>query len=170
MQKNTQDIREISESHKWLASTVINGKNLTSPEVISNMKTQVDKLEQMQANMKRLQDTLKQTSTKTGDNVRRIITQIAGLETRVDNSGLDKISGKLEKMQNANDEKIGQLGKQMEKKPDREDVMGIDRRITQQIHDITEHIERYAEKEDVIKKIVQIEKQIKRIENQRNQN
>lgn len=62
------------------------------------MKTQVDKLEQMQANFKRIQDTLKSSTTKTTDNVRRIISQIVGLESRVENSGLDKLSGKIDKI------------------------------------------------------------------------
>jgi hypothetical protein len=37
-------------------------------------------------------------------------------------------------------------------------MMGIDRRITEQVHDINAHIEKLAEKEDVIKKIVHMEK------------
>ena len=75
-----------------------NGNNLTSPEVISHLKTQVDKIEQNQTNMKRIQESLKQSSVKATDNVRKIITQMSGLETRVDNSGLDKIGGKIEKL------------------------------------------------------------------------
>ena len=48
--------------------------------------------------MKRIQESLKQSSVKATDNVRKIITQMSGLETRVDNSGLDKIGGKIEKL------------------------------------------------------------------------
>ena len=44
--------------------------------------------------MKRIQESLKQSTVKATDNVRKIITQMSGLETRVDNSGLDKIGGK----------------------------------------------------------------------------
>jgi len=90
--------------------------------------------------------------------VRKIITQMAGLETRVDNSGLDKIGGKLEKMQSNTEERIVMITKQLERKGEREDMMGIDRRITEKVHEINAHIEKFAEKEDVIKKIVQMEK------------
>jgi hypothetical protein len=43
--KQTQDIKELTDSLRWLSNTVINGSNLTSPEVISHLKTQVDKIE-----------------------------------------------------------------------------------------------------------------------------
>lgn len=135
-----------------------NGQNLTSPEVISHLKTQVDKLEQNQTNMKRIQESLKQSSVKATDNVRKIITQMSGLETRVDNSGLDKIGGKLEKLQSTTEERIVMITKQLERKGEREDMMGIDRRITEQVHELTAHIEKFAEKEDVIKKIIHMEK------------
>jgi hypothetical protein len=48
--------------------------------------------------MKRVQESLKQSSVKTGENVRKCITQMANLETRVDNSGLDKIGGRIDKI------------------------------------------------------------------------
>lgn len=141
---------------------MINGNNLTSPDVISHLKTQVDKLEQNQMNMKRIQESLKQSSVKASDNVRKVITQMAGLETRVDNSGLDKIGGKIEKMQSTTDERFGVVTKQVERKADREDIMGIDRRITEQIHEVTVHIEKFVEKDDLIKKLIHMEKQMRK--------
>jgi hypothetical protein len=81
--------------------------------------------------MKRIQESLKQSTVKATDNVRKIITQMSGLETRVDNSGLDKIGGKLEKLQSTTEERIVMITKQLERKGEREDMMGIDRRITE---------------------------------------
>lgn len=160
--KQTQDIKELFDSLRWLSNTVTNGNNLTSPEVISHLKTQVDKIEQNQTNMKRIQESLKQSSVKATDNVRKIITQMSGLETRVDNSGLDKIGGKIEKLQTTSDERFVIITKQLERKGEREDIMGIDRRITEQINEIGVHIEKFAEKDDVIKKFVHMEKQMRR--------
>lgn len=108
--------------------------------------------------MKRIQESLKTASVKATDNVRKLITQMAGLETRVDNSGLDKIGGKIEKLQASTDDRFTLLNRQVERKADREDIMGIDRRITEQIHEISVHIEKFAEKEDIIKKMIQMEK------------
>jgi hypothetical protein len=50
------------------------------------------------------------------------------------------------------------ITKQLERKGEREDIMGIDRRITEQINEIGVHIEKFAEKDDVIKKFVHMEK------------
>lgn len=135
-----------------------NASNLASPEVIGNLKTQVDKIEQNQMNMKRIQESLKQSTVKASDNVRKVITQMAGLESRVDNSGLDKIGGKIEKMQTANDERFAMVTRQVERKAEREDIMGIDRRITEQLHEVTVNIEKFVEKDDLIKKLLHMEK------------
>ena len=45
MEKANEEIRELQDSHKWLSNQVTLSKNLASPEVIGNLKTQVDKVE-----------------------------------------------------------------------------------------------------------------------------
>ena len=112
--------------------------------------------------MKRVQESLKQSSVKAGENVRKCINQMANLETRVDNSGLDKIGGRIDKIQASFDDRIGQINVRIERKAEQTDIMGIDRRITEQIHDMNRHIEKYAEKEDVVRKLLQLEKQIRK--------
>jgi hypothetical protein len=52
-------VRELQESHKWLSNQVMLSKNLASPEVIGNLKTQVDKVEQIQVSMKKAVETVK---------------------------------------------------------------------------------------------------------------
>ena len=94
---------------------------------------------------------------------------MAGLESRVDNSGLDKIGGKIEKMQSASDERFAMVTRQVERKAEREDIMGIDRRINEQIHEITVHIERFVEKDELMKKFLHMEKQIRKYIEQKSQ-
>jgi hypothetical protein len=57
--KTNEEVRELQESHKWLSNQVMLSKNLASPEVIGNLKTQVDKVEQIQASMKKAVETVK---------------------------------------------------------------------------------------------------------------
>lgn len=167
--KQTQDIKELFDQLHWLHGTVTNASNLASPEVIGNLKTQVDKIEQNQMNMKRIQESLKQSSVKASDNIRKVITQMAGLESRVDNSGLDKIGGKIDKMQTANDERFAMVTRQVERKAERQDIMGIDRRITEQLHEINVNIEKFVEKDDLIKKLLHMEKQMRKYIEQKSQ-
>ena len=57
--KTNEEVRELQESHKWLSNQVMLSKNLASPEVIGNLKTQVDKVEQIQVSMKKAVETVK---------------------------------------------------------------------------------------------------------------
>jgi hypothetical protein len=57
--KTNEEVRELQESHKWLSNQVMLSKNLASPEVIGNLKTQVDKVEQIQVSMKKSVETVK---------------------------------------------------------------------------------------------------------------
>ena len=77
--KSNEEVRELQESHKWLSNQVMLSKNLASPEVIGNLKTQVDKVEQIQVSMKKAVETVKAQSTKSTDSVRQVIKQIASI-------------------------------------------------------------------------------------------
>jgi hypothetical protein len=57
--KINEEVKELQESHKWLTNQVMLSKNLASPEVIGNLKTQVDKVEQIQTSMKKAVETVK---------------------------------------------------------------------------------------------------------------
>ena len=59
LDKINEEVKELQESHKWLTNQVMLSKNLASPEVIGNLKTQVDKVEQIQTSMKKAVETVK---------------------------------------------------------------------------------------------------------------
>jgi hypothetical protein len=133
-------------------------KNLSSPEVMSNLRTQVDKMEQIQTTLKKTVENLKSASQKQVDNVRKVITQTASLETRVNNSDLDKLSGKMDKIREMIEERFTLMMKLVDRKSDGENLIKVDKKLTEQIVDINEALDKFADKEEMLRRIIFLEK------------
>jgi hypothetical protein len=129
LDKVNEEIRELQDSHKWLSNQVTLSKNLASPEVIGNLKTQVDKVEQIQASMKKSVEIVKAQSTKSTDSVRQLIKQLASLEGRVNSSDLDKLGGRMEKIRELIEDRFNLIMKLVDRKCDREDLIGTDKKL-----------------------------------------
>lgn len=138
-------------------------KNISSPEVMSNLKTQVDKMEQIVAVMKKNVENVKSSSQKSTDNVRKVITQIANIETRVNNSDLDKLSGKMDKIREMIEERFNLMMKLVDRKSDGENLIKVDKKFTEQLSDINEMLDKFADKEEMLRRIIFLEKQVKRL-------
>ena len=163
MDKTNEEIRELQESHKWLSNQVMLSKNLASPEVIGNLKTQVDKIEQIQTSMKKGVETVKAQSTKSTDSVRQLIKQIASLEARVNASDLDKMGGRLEKIREMTEERFNLIMKLIDRKCDREELIGIDKKLQLQITECNDELPKFADKEEVVRRLMWIEKHVKKL-------
>jgi hypothetical protein len=161
--KTNEEVRELQESHKWLSNQVMLSKNLASPEVIGNLKTQVDKVEQIQVSMKKAVETVKAQSTKSTDSVRQVIKQIASIEARVNASDLDKLGGRMEKIREMIEERFNLMMKLIDRKCDREELISIDKKLHLSISEISEELPKFAEKDEVVRRILVLEKHVKKL-------
>ena len=79
--------------------------------------------------MKKSVETVKAQSTKSTDSVRQLIKQIASIEARVNSSDLDKLGGRMEKIRELIEERFNLIMKLVDRKCDREDLIGTDKKL-----------------------------------------
>jgi hypothetical protein len=63
--------------------------------------------------------------------VRKVITQIANIETRVNNSDLDKLSTKMDKIREMVEERFNLMMKLVDRKSDGENLIKVDKKLTE---------------------------------------
>ena len=120
-------------------------------------------MEQVQVSMKKSVETVKAQSTKSTDSVRQVIKQIANLESRVNGSDLERLAGKMDKIRELMEERFNLVMKLVDRKCEREDLIGVDKRITIEITEINEELSKFAEKEEVVKRLAVLDKSVKKL-------
>jgi hypothetical protein len=81
----------------------------------------------------------------------------------VNTSDLDKLGGRMEKIREMIEERFNLIMKMNDRKSDREDIIGLDKKFLLLINEINDEIPKFAEKEEVVKRLAMLEKQVKKL-------
>jgi len=81
----------------------------------------------------------------------------------VNGSDLERLAGKMDKIRELMEERFNLVMKLVDRKCEREDLIGVDKRITIEITEINEELSKFAEKEEVVKRLAAIEKSLKKL-------
>lgn len=85
------------------------------------------------------------------------------MEARVNTSDLDKLGGRMEKIRDMIEERFNLIMKMNDRKSDREDIIGLDKKFLLLINEINDEIPKFAEKEEVVRRLAMLEKQVKKL-------
>jgi len=85
------------------------------------------------------------------------------LESRVNGSDLERLAGKMDKIRELMEERFNLVMKLVDRKCEREDLIGVDKRITIEITEINEELSKFAEKEEVVKRLAVLDKSVKKL-------
>ena len=69
----------------------------------------------------------------------------------------------MEKIREMIEERFNLIMKMNDRKSDREDIIGLDKKFLLLINEINDEIPKFAEKEEVVKRLAMLEKQVKKL-------
>jgi hypothetical protein len=85
------------------------------------------------------------------------------LESRFDSSGVDKLSSKVDKTQLTMEDRFNQLMRLLDWKADKDDIERSEKRNRTYIDEIATGVTKFADKDEVWRKLLQVDKQIKKL-------
>lgn len=88
---------------------------------------------------------------------------MSALESKVDMSGIDKLGGKFERQSQMFEERFNSLMRLLDWKADREMIDQSEKRTKAMLDEFAQGIAKYADKDEVFRKLLSIDRQIKKL-------
>ena len=113
--------------------------------------------------VKRLIDGFRNQHQKSQETMKRILIQFSEVEAKVDNSGVEHMGGRFDRMSQLFEDRFNNMVRLLEWKADREHIDQAEKRMKEMLDDFAKGIAKYADKDEVYRKLLTIDRQIKKL-------
>lgn len=92
--------------------------------------------------------------------MRRVVATISNIESKIDSTSYDAAAKQIQRLQVQVEEKINLMGKQIERKLDKEEIDKLEKKYFNHVSKVFQGIQKLADKEDVNKRFSLIDETV----------